>query len=154
MIKQRSNIVHESSCSTHVRFIRTRSNFICKSENVRAYACTYVCISIDGLCSGGMKISRAASVASCSVRTHERGISINANKCSTYYNVGERSVGGKVIMPDGYQLGRTRDAEQVYMQRNDIIGNCKHQFRILQLYNICIHKLITFVTLLHLITPQ
>ena len=32
--------------------------------------------------------------------------------------------------------------------------HCKHQFRILQLYNICIHKLITFVTLLHLITPQ
>ena len=62
-------------------------------------------------------------MASCSVRTHERGISINANKCSTYYNVGERSVGGKVIMPDGYQLGRTRDAEQVYMQRNDIIGS-------------------------------
>ena len=30
--------------------------------------------------------------------------------------------------------------------------HCKHKFRILQY--ICVHKLITFVTLLHLITPQ
>ena len=31
---------------------------------------------------------------------------------------------------------------------------CKHQLRIIEYILICIHKLITFVTLLHLITPQ